>query len=137
MGSFHSSRAWSKLAKEHKINRCDDCSTTADIESGHILAASRFPAARLWKSNLKYQCKPCNLKQGVKLRFNLITIKLLSIYYMVKLGKWLLTGLLAVILGRYAYLDVSMNDSIITDHIKSEVISLTTTIGTLIQEKLL
>ena len=82
--NFHQSAAWRKLAKEHKLNRCDDCNTTNDIQSGHILAAARFPMSRLWKSNLKYQCQPCNLKQGIKLQLNLKTIKLLVIYGMIK-----------------------------------------------------
>lgn len=85
MSEFHKSRAWKKLAKDHKINLCIDCGTDKDITSGHILPVSRFTMSKLWKCNLVYQCQPCNSKQGTKLKFNLRTMKILGYYAMLKL----------------------------------------------------
>ena len=84
MSDIHKTRAWAKLSKAHKQLSCVDCGATTDIQSGHILAASRFKMSRLWMWNLKHQCRACNLKQGTKLQFNLITIQLLMVYGMIK-----------------------------------------------------
>jgi hypothetical protein len=72
--------------------------------------------------NLKYQCKPCNLKQGVKLRVDLLTIKLLGIYGMIKIMSYIAKGLVIFILIRFLWLDHQYNASIITDHIKADLI---------------
>ena len=119
---FHQSKAWKKLAKEHKLNRCKDCGKTEDIQSGHILAASRFPMFRLWEYNLKYQCGPCNLKQGTKTKWSIKAIYLWSLYVLVKIVRYSIIALCYFILFRYAYLDIEFNNSTITNHIKTDFI---------------
>jgi hypothetical protein len=121
LSEFHKSPAWSKLAKKHKALVCSDCGSTKDIQSGHILPASRFKMSRLWMINLKYQCQPCNLKQGAKLRFDLLTAKLLGLYWMIKIMSYIAKGLVIFILIRFLWLDHQYNASIITDHIKADL----------------
>jgi hypothetical protein len=90
--SFHQSKEWQKISREHKTLRCYYCrSSTKDIQSDHVLPQSRYPMSRLWKANLVHACAPCNQAKGDKLKFNLITIKLLGVYYMIK---GLINGLL-------------------------------------------
>jgi hypothetical protein len=57
--------------------------------------------------NLKDQCKPCNLKQGVKLRWDLLTAKLLVIYAMAKLLKNIIIVIVILAAGRYVYIDLN------------------------------
>lgn len=121
MSKFHNSKEWQRLAKAHKQLSCSDCGSKKDIQSGHILAASRFPMSKLWMINLKHQCKPCNLNQGVKLQFNTSTIKLLVIYMLIKFIKNLFVFIVLVLLARYCYLDIEYNASTITNQIKSDV----------------
>lgn len=87
MSDFHNSASWRKLSKDFKTLKCHDCGSTKDIQAGHILAASEYPMARLWKINLKKQCQPCNLKQGVHLRRDWLTIKLLFYYGVIMILK--------------------------------------------------
>ena len=110
MSNFHQSRAWQKLSKDFKSHRCHDCGSSKDIQAGHILAAKRFPMARLWKVNLKKQCKPCNLKQGVKLRRDLLTLKLLIYYWVIFIMKWIIILIVISLAGRFLWIDQARAD---------------------------
>jgi len=105
MTEFHSKPAWRKLSKDFKTLRCHDCGSTKDIQAGHILAAKRFKMSRLWRINLKHQCQPCNLQQGIKLRKDLLTLKLLVIYMIAFIIRWGWTVIVTIIAVAYLYLD--------------------------------
>ena len=77
---------------------------------------------RLWKSNLVNQCAACNAKLGNKIRWSWQAIKLLGIYGAMKLLKYIVEILLIAILAQYVWMDISNNDSMITDQIKADVI---------------
>jgi hypothetical protein len=124
MTSFHTSKPWQKLAKEFKTPRCVDCGTTNDLQAGHVLSASKWPMARLWRSNLINQCGPCNIKLGAKIHWSLKAIKLLVIYGMIKLIKYLITAAVMLTLSAYVYYDVTKNGSTITHQIQSDLIKL-------------
>ena len=123
---FHQTDAWKKASKAHKQLICCDCGSSTDIQSGHILAASRYPMMRLWKSNLILQCKLCNLKLGTDIHWSIQAVKLLVIYWMIKILTYLVIFLIFVsavgIAGRYWWLDTENNASTITDHIKADII---------------
>ncbi len=121
--SFHSSKAWRKLAKEHKTLRCVDCKTTFEIESAHYLPQKRFPMMALWKSNLYYGCSKCNGKLGAKIKWSIQAIKLLVIYGLIKLTIYLTMALIIVIAGRFIYLDITYNGSTITNQMKYEALA--------------
>jgi len=129
MSDFHKSRRWRKLAKVHKTLICHDCGSTKDIQSGHILAAKRFKMSRLWRINLKHQCQPCNLKQGIKLRKDLLTLKLLMVYGMIKLGKYLSTGIIIAVLGGFIYYDQTGNGGTISSHMMADAMDIPRWIG--------
>jgi hypothetical protein len=126
---FHNTKAWRELAKRFKHPRCVDCDGKEDLQAGHILPASRFKMARLWKSNLVNQCGPCNAKLGNKIRWSLRAVKLLSIYAMIKFLTYLITILIIASLARYAYLDITYNSSTITDQIESDIIEIYRTLN--------
>jgi hypothetical protein len=123
MSKFHNSKEWQRLAKAHKQLSCSDCGSKKDIQSGHILPASRFKMMSLWKSNLIAQCLPCNRKLGAKIHWSLQAIKLLVIYGMIKLIMYLSLTLIIVILCRFIYLDVYYNASTITNQMHYELLA--------------
>ena len=123
MSAFHQSKQWRKVSKDFKTLRCIDCGKTEDIESGHILPASRFKMTRLWKSNLVPQCRSCNAKLGDKIRWSLQAIKLLSIYIMIRFIEFISLAIIIIILSRYIYLDVTFNNSTITNQIRADLIN--------------
>lgn len=84
MSKFHESKAWRKLAKDHKALRCIDCKKDKDIESAHYLPQERFKMSRLWKWGLYYGCKKCNGKLGDKIKWSFRAIQLLAVYGMIK-----------------------------------------------------
>ena len=104
VSNFHQSPAWQKLAKEHKTMRCH-CGSAKDIQSGHILPASRFKSSRLWKSNLIYQCEVCNKKLGNRIKWSPQAIKLLTIILMIKIIKLILIAVFILIAGRFLWID--------------------------------
>jgi len=119
---FHSSKQWQKLSKDFKTLKCVDCGKSEDIEAGHILPASRFKMSRLWKSNLVAQCRACNAKLGDKIRWSIRSIQLLVVYGMIKILMYSVIILIAALLARYIYLDITYNASTITDQMQYEVI---------------
>ena len=135
MTKFHQSKAWGKLAKAHKALVCSDCGSTKDIQSGHILPASRFKASRLWMINLKYQCQPCNTKQGAKLRCDLLTLKLLIIYGAVLILKTLIIVIVISLAARFIYLDINRGpiDTTITNQVWMDIQELASSISSEVQ----
>ena len=123
MSAFHQSKQWRKVSKDFKTLRCIDCGKTEDIESGHILPASRFKMTRLWQSNLVAQCRSCNAKLGDKIHWSLQAIKLLSIYVMIRFIEFISLAIIIIILSRYIYLDVTFNNSTITNQIRADLIN--------------
>ncbi len=87
MSKFHESKAWRKLAKEHKTFRCA-CKSSDDIQSAHYLPQKRFPMMRLWRWNLYISCGPCNYKLGNRINWSIRAVLLLVIYYMIKFIYW-------------------------------------------------
>ena len=85
--------------------RCIDCRSDKDIESAHYLPQKRFPMSALWRINLYYGCSKCNGKLGDKIKWSIQAVKLLSIYAMIKLIKYIAIALVVVIFGRFLYLD--------------------------------
>ena len=125
MTKFHKSNAWRKLSKEFKTPTCEDCGSTKELQSGHILAASRFDMSKLWKSNLKLQCQTCNLKQGVRIKWSTQAIKLLAVYGMIKALRLMVMVIVIVVLSYFIYVDVNRGpwDTTITYQIYSELLS--------------
>ena len=118
---FHQTKAWKKLAKEHKAHTCYWCGKPGD-QSDHVLPVSRFPMLGLWKINLVIACESCNQSKGNRLKLSFKTIKLLGIYAMIKFFMYLITFLIIAALARYAYLDITFNNATITDQIESDII---------------
>ena len=83
MSNFHQSRAWRKLAADHKALKCH-CGSIKDIESAHYLPQKRFPLMRLWRVNLYHGCKVCNGKLGNRIKWSFRAIQLLVVYGMIK-----------------------------------------------------
>ena len=119
MPDFHKSRAWRKLAAEHKTFRCA-CKSKDDIQSAHYLPQKRFPMMRLWKANLYISCGKCNRELGDKIKWSPQAIKLLVIYAMIKILMYSVTILTLALLARYYYLDTAYNNSTITNQIKAD-----------------
>jgi len=88
VSKFHQSRAWTKLAKDHKTIRCIDCKKDTDIQSSHYLPQERFKMSRLWKWGLYYGCKDCNGKLGDKIKWSFRAIQLLMVYGTMKGIYW-------------------------------------------------
>jgi len=122
MSNFHQTKAWRKLAKEHKTIRCLDCKTTFEIESAHYLPQKRFPMMRLWKANLYYGCSKCNGKLGNKIKWSFQALKLLVIYMLIRFTQIMSLAILLVILGRMTYLDIDRNGSTIINQMKFDAI---------------
>jgi len=91
MSKFHESKAWRKLAAEHKTFRCA-CKSKDDIQSAHYLPQKRFPMMRLWKWNLYHACGPCNRKLGDNINWSFRAVQLLLVYGMIKGIYW--TGII-------------------------------------------
>jgi len=89
---FHQDSPWRKLSKDFKTLKCVDCGKSEDIEAGHILPASKWKMARLWRSNLVAQCRSCNAKLGDKIRWSIQALKLILVYGMIKAIYW--TGII-------------------------------------------
>jgi len=69
LSDFHNSAEWVKLSKAHKaISRliCVDCGSKKDLESDHVLPASKYKHLRLKLFNLVIRCKPCNQAKSAK-----------------------------------------------------------------------
>ena len=69
MASFHNSAEWVALARTHKaqsILKCVDCGSKNDLESDHVLPASKYKHLRLKLFNLAIRCKPCNQAKSAK-----------------------------------------------------------------------
>lgn len=122
MSKFHQSKAWRKLAKEHKTIRCIDCKTTFEIESAHYLPQKRFPMSALWKSNLYYGCSKCNRKLGDKIKWSIQAVKLLGIYMLIRFTQIMSLAILLIILGRMTYLDINYNGSTIINQMKYDTL---------------
>ena len=122
MSEFHNSPAWAKLSADFKTLKCVDCGSDKDIQAGHILAASRFKMARLWKSNLITQCGPCNAKLGTDIWWGWQALKLLLVYGMIKLLTYGINILIFLVLARFIYLDITYNSSTITHQIQADFI---------------
>ena len=126
VSKFHQSSQWTKARKAHIARLCYYCKKpTDDVTVDHCLPVSRYPMARLWRSNLVIACGSCNSSKSNKLRLNLKTIKLLGIYYMITILKTIVIALVLLLFGyvlfRYYYLDVNGNYSTITNQIKAEM----------------
>ena len=91
VSKFHESKAWRKLAAEHKTFRCA-CKSKDDIQSAHYLPQKRFPMMRLWRWNLYISCGPCNYKLGNRINWSIRAVLLLVVYGMIKGIYW--TGII-------------------------------------------
>jgi len=75
---FHSSKEWTQLAKKHKEKsqlRCIDCGSKKDLESDHVLPASKYKHLRLKLFNLVIRCKPCNQAKSAKVYLDRYTFR--------------------------------------------------------------
>jgi len=88
VSEFHSSKAWRKLAADHKTFRCA-CKSDDDIQSAHYLPQKRFPLMRLWRLNLYYSCKKCNWELSDRIKWSFRAVQLLVVYGMIKGIYWL------------------------------------------------
>ena len=120
VNKFHQSKAWRKLAKDHKTLRCA-CNSTTDIESSHYLPQERFPLMRLWRVNLYISCSKCNGNLGDSINWSIRAIQLLVVYAMIKLLTYGINILIIGLLARYVYLDIQYNASTITHQIQAEI----------------
>ncbi len=121
--SFHSSKAWRKASKAYKTPLCFYCKKSGELQTDHVLPVSKYPMMRLWKMNYVLACQPCNLAKSNNLKLNLKTIKLLTVYGMIKLTIYLTMALIIVIAGRFIYLDITYNGSTITNQMKYEALA--------------
>ena len=122
VSEFHKSKAWRKLAADHKTLRCICCNSKTDIESAHYLPQKRFPMMRLWRSNLYYSCKACNGKLGNRIKWSTQAVKLLGIYMLIKAIRIAIAAGVIFTLGYYYYLDTYYNAGTLTDQMKYDFI---------------
>lgn len=105
---FHQTAKWQKLSRKHKAMekannnwKCVECGYTGwNIESGHILPASKFKLSRLWMMNLNLQCgdkhgNGCNKKLGARIILTPKSGLLLLCYFIVWLIR--LLGALSIL----------------------------------------
>jgi len=105
MTSFHQSKAWRKLAKDHKTLQCA-CGSKEDIQSAHYLPQKKWPLMRLWRVNLYHACGKCNNKLGDKIYWSIRAVQLLVIYVIIKLLTWAALLLIIFIVTRVMWLDI-------------------------------
>ena len=93
MSDFHQSKAWRKLAADHKALKCA-CGSKTDIQSAHYLPQKQYPLMRLWRVNLYHACGKCNNKLGNNIKWSIRASQLWVLYWMIK-GIGILLQLLA------------------------------------------
>jgi len=87
LSNFHQSRAWRKLAADHKALKCH-CGSVKDIESAHYLPQKKYPLMRLWRVNLYISCAKCNNKLGDSIKWSIRAAQLWVLYWMIKGIYW-------------------------------------------------
>lgn len=66
------------MARTHKaVSRliCVDCGSKKDLESDHVLPASKYKHLRLKLFNLVIRCKPCNQAKSAKVYLDRYTFR--------------------------------------------------------------